>query len=94
MLDFSLAQLYGVETKYVNRAVKRNPDRFPHDFYFALTGEEESNLKCQFGTSSSWGGRRRSRPFGKHNDEIASLFEAIKQLMLPIPAKKKNRIGF
>lgn len=148
MMDFDLAELYGVETKYINRAVKRNPERFPADFYFELSNQEVTNLKCQFGTSSLWGGRRRSRPFafteqgvamlssvltskeaaivnvqimrafvamrevlsshselafkleqleyrlGKHDDEIASLFEAIKQLMLPVPARKKNRIGY
>jgi phage regulator Rha-like protein len=40
MLDSDLAELYGVETKMINRAVKRNPDRFPEDFYFCLTNEE------------------------------------------------------
>ncbi|MBN8549388.1 MAG: ORF6N domain-containing protein [Deltaproteobacteria bacterium] len=148
MLDFNLAQLYGVETGQINRAVRRNLERFPEDFYFPLKDQEVANLKCQIGTSSSWGGRRRSRPFafteqgvamlssvlrsgeaatinvqimrafvamrealsthaelsrkleqleyrlGKHDDEIASLFEAIKQLMLPAPARKKGRIGF
>lgn len=147
MLDSDLARLYGVDTKQVNRAVKRNPERFPDDFYFSLSIQEIANLKCQIGTSSSWGGRRRSAPFafteqgvamlssvlrsneagivnvqimrafvamrdalsthielsrkleqleyrlGKHDDEIAALFEAIKQLMLP-PTTKKRRIGF
>jgi hypothetical protein len=147
MLDSDLARLYGVGTNQVNRAVLRNPERFPEDFYFQLSYQEVANLKCQIGTSSSWGGRRRSLPFafteqgvamlssvlrsreaatinvkvmrafvsmrealsthlelsgkleqleyrlGKHDDEIAALFEAIKQLMLPI-SHKKRRIGF
>ena len=52
MLDSDLAMLYQVETKYLNRAVKRNIDRFPEDFCFQLSAEEFENLKCQIGTSS------------------------------------------
>jgi hypothetical protein len=58
MLDADLAELYGVETKYLVRAVKRNNERFPGDFMFQLSKEEYENLRCQFGTSSGWGGRR------------------------------------
>ena len=57
MLDRDLAVLYGVETKLINRAVKRNIDRFPEDFMFQLTKEEFDNLRFHFGTSS-WGGQR------------------------------------
>ncbi len=60
MLDFDLATLYGVPTGHLNRAVKRNADRFPRDFMFRLSAAEVANLKCQFGISS-WGGSR-SRP--------------------------------
>ena len=63
MLDRDLAQLYGVETKVLNRAVSRNIDRFPEDFMFQLDRDEFENLRCHFGTSS-WGGRRyRPRAF-------------------------------
>ena len=58
MLDSDLAEIYGVETKALNRAVKRNESRFPSDFMFQLTAEEVANLRCQIGTSSSYGGRR------------------------------------
>ena len=58
MLDRDLAQLYDVETKQINRAVKRNLNRFPKEFMFQLNPKEWSNLKFQFGTSSSHGGRR------------------------------------
>jgi phage regulator Rha-like protein len=58
MLDSDLAEIYGVETKALNRAVKRNANRFPADFMFQLTTEEATNLRCQSGTSSSYGGRR------------------------------------
>ncbi len=50
MLDRDLAQLYGVETKALNRAVKRNIMRFPEKFMFQLTDKEWENLKCHFGT--------------------------------------------
>jgi hypothetical protein len=57
MIDRDLAGLYQVETKILNRAVKRNGARFPDDFMFQLTAEETEDLRCQIGTSS-WGGRR------------------------------------
>ncbi|MCG2725305.1 MAG: ORF6N domain-containing protein [Elusimicrobia bacterium] len=57
MLDRDLAELYGVKTKSLNLAVKRNIDRFPNDFMFQLTKEEFTNLRFQFETSS-WGGIR------------------------------------
>ena len=51
MVDSDLAMLYQVETKALNRAVKRNIKRFPEDFCFQLTTEETESLKCQSGTS-------------------------------------------
>src|SRR6185436_1344443 len=50
MLDRDLAALYGVETKNLNKAVKRNLDRFPADFMFQLTADEAEALRFQFGT--------------------------------------------
>ena len=62
MLDSDLAMLYQVETKALNRAMKRNNARFPEDFCFQLTEMEFENLRCQIGTSSlgqeNYGGRR------------------------------------
>ena len=58
ILDSDLASIYGVETGALNRAVIRNRKRFPADFMFELTREEFENLRCQFGISSSHGGRR------------------------------------
>lgn len=61
MLDFDLAEMYGVETKRLNQAVRRNSERFPQDFMFQLTDEEVkwlmTNLRSQIVTSS-WGGTR------------------------------------
>ena len=60
MLDSDLARLYEVETKQLNRQVKRNIERFDEDFMFQLSDSEYQNLRCQIGTSSSnnYGGRR------------------------------------
>ncbi|MBN2419648.1 MAG: ORF6N domain-containing protein [Deltaproteobacteria bacterium] len=57
MLDYDLAALYGLETKQLKRAVRRNIERFPEDFMFKLTEVEFDDLRSQFGTSS-WGGTR------------------------------------
>jgi phage regulator Rha-like protein len=52
MLDRDLAEMYGVETKQLKRAVKRNTDRFPEDFMFEMNKEELQNWRSQFGTSN------------------------------------------
>lgn len=57
MLDYDLAELYEVETRALNQAVKRNLDRFPEDFMFQLNNKE-FDLIFQNGTSS-WGGTRK-----------------------------------
>jgi hypothetical protein len=71
MLDFDLAELYQVETRVLNQAVKRNIKRFPEDFMFQLTQEEFRNLKSQFVTSS-WGGTRKM-PFAFTEQGLAML---------------------
>ena len=58
LLDADLATLYRVETGALNRAVKRNVDRFPVDFMFQLSAPEWDDLRCQIGISSAHGGRR------------------------------------
>ena len=59
MLDADLAELYGVQTKVLVQALRRNRERFPDDFMFQLTKEEFANLRSQTVTSSpGWGGRR------------------------------------
>jgi hypothetical protein len=58
MLDYDLAELYGVETKVLNQAVKRNKERFPPEFCFSLNNSEIRSLRSQIVTSS-WGGRRK-----------------------------------
>ena len=53
MLDRDLAEMYGVQTKVLNQAAKRNIERFPEDFMFQLTNEETQNWRLQFVTSNS-----------------------------------------
>lgn len=73
MLDRDLALLYSVETKVLNRAVKRNLQRFPLDFMFQLTAEETEILRCQIGTSSLSHGGRRYLPYVFTEQGVAML---------------------
>lgn len=76
MMDQDLAILYGVETKYLIRQVKRNMRRFPDDFMFMLNKQEAADLRCHFVTSS-WGGRRYS-PYAFTELGIAMLSSVLK----------------
>jgi hypothetical protein len=71
MLDYDLAEFYGVTTGNLNKAVKRNSKRFPDDFMFQLSKEELENLIFQFGRSS-WGGVRKL-PYAFTENGVAML---------------------
>jgi hypothetical protein len=78
MLDADLAQLYDVETKALNRAMKRNQDRFPDDFCFQLTEEEHESLRCQFGTLEKGRGKHRKYlPFVFTEQGVAMLSSVL-----------------
>ncbi len=77
ILDFDLAELYQVETKFLLRAVRRNSERFPADFTFQLSRPEFENLRCQIGTSSSWGGRRYP-PYAFTEQGVAMLSSVLR----------------
>ena len=77
MLDHDLALLYGVETKVLNRAVKRNLQRFPSDFMFQLTAEEADRLRCQIGTSNEGRGGRRYLPYVFTEQGVAMLSSVL-----------------
>src|SRR5690606_37762253 len=77
MLDSDLAKLYGVSTGNLNKAVKRNIDRFPDDFMFQLTDAEWENLKFQTGISSSSYGGRRSNPYVFTEQGVAMLSSVL-----------------
>ena len=146
LLDADLARLYGVTTKVLNQAVRRNRERFPDDFMFRLTAEEAKRSRSQFVTLKR-GQNIKYRPYafteqgvamlssvlrsgqavqvniaimrafvklrevldsnrelarrfadleqrvGKHDEEIAAIIEAIRQLIAPAE-KTKREIGF
>ncbi len=77
MLDTDLAELYSVETKVLNQAVKRNIERFPEDFMFQLSMEEFDFLRSQSVTSSQWGGRRYP-PYAFTEQGIAMLSSVLR----------------
>ena len=77
MLDADLADLYGVETRQLTRAVRRNLDRFPADFMFQLTNAEFENLRSHSGTSSQWGGRRY-RPYAFTEQGVPMLSSVLR----------------
>jgi hypothetical protein len=146
MLDYDLAVLYGVETRALKQAVRRNPDRFPNDFMFELSEQEIDTVVSQFVIPDRrrFGGakpmafteqgiamlssvlnneraikvniaimrafvklrhvldtnRELAQKFSeleqrvdKHDEEIAAILEAIRQLMAP-PEKARREIGF
>jgi len=77
MFSHDLAQLYEVETRALNQAVKRNSDRFPADFMFQLNDEEFRSLKSQIVTSS-WGGLRRAAPYAFTEQGVAMLSSVLR----------------
>lgn len=152
MLDEDLADLYGVETGALTRAVRRNIDRFPEDFMFQLSKEEFAALRSQSGSSKGEGrGGRRYAPYvfteqgvamlsgvlrskravavnieimrafvelrraagsyakvekrleeleqqtsaklGQHDQQLAQIFQALRQLISP-PPRPKRHVGF
>jgi len=79
MLDSDLAELYGVKTFNLNKAVKRNIDRFPQDFMFQLTKEEADSLRFQIGMSKSEGrGGRRYLPYAFTEQGVAMLSSVLR----------------
>lgn len=75
MMDKDLAEMYGVEVKRLNEAVKRNITRFPEDFMFQISKAEWQNLKSQFATSS-WGGIRKL-PYAFTEQGVAMLSSVL-----------------
>ncbi len=84
MLDSDLARLYGVETRVLNQAVKRNIERFPEDFMFVLTRDEINSLRSQFVTLEA--GR------GKHSKYLPYAFTEQGVAMLSSVLKSKRAI--
>ena len=62
MLDADIAEIYGVETKRINEAVRNNPDKFPEDFLFELDTGEQDSLRSNISTLKKGRGRHRKYP--------------------------------
>jgi hypothetical protein len=77
MIDSDLAELYGVATKNLNKAVRRNRGRFPPDFMFQLSDQELANLRFQIGTSSSAHGGSRYLPLAFTEQGVAMLSSVL-----------------
>ncbi len=77
MLDADLGELYGVRTKNLVKAVKRNKERFPGHFMFQLNRTEYDSLRFQFGTSKGKGGRRY-RPYVFTEQGVAMLSSVLR----------------
>jgi len=77
ILDADLAELYGVTTREVVQAVKRNNERFPRDFMFQLTAEELGVLRSQFVISKSGRGGRRTAPYAFTEEGVAMLSSVL-----------------
>ena len=77
MLDADLAELYGVQTKVLVQAVKRNLARFPQDFMFQLSADEFAALRSQTVTSNSGRGGRRTAPYAFTKQAVAMLSSVL-----------------
>lgn len=83
MLDKDLAEMYNVETKQLERQVKRNMGRFPKDFMFELNQKQFEILRSQIGTSS-WGGTRYMPMAFREQGVAKSLCRDVEIIYLPI----------
>ena len=93
ILDFDLAERYGVETKRLKEAVRRNMNRFPNDFMFELTDDEWKSLRSQFATSNSLHFNKNDTKFEaifKLFDEFISHKKELEKPRTPIGFKQKE----
>jgi len=94
MLDFDLANIYKVETKYLKRAVKRNIERFPSDFMFELTQEELDSLRCQIGALKigERGQHTKYLPFAFTEQGVAQLSSVLNSKFANVLVQKKQEL--
>lgn len=78
MLDEDLSKLYGIETRLLTRAVRRNREQFPQDFMFELTHQEVAQLRSQFGISKAGRGGRRFVPMVFTEQGVAMLSSVLR----------------
>jgi hypothetical protein len=88
LIDTDLAQLYGVETGALNRAVKRNASRFPADFMFQLSAQDWDDLRCQIGISSGHGCRHIDTLEARYFEQFSNVFDTIKKPIIDDKLRK------
>ncbi len=97
MLDSDLARLYQVETGALNRAAKRNEDRFPEDFRFRITRDELDNLRCQIGILA---GRKANSAVGRtylpyvYTEQGVAMLSAVLRSQVAIDASVRVMRAF
>lgn len=92
MVDSDLAELYGIETKRINEAVKNNPDKFPQDFMFECTETEWEILRSKFSTSN-WGGRRHTpKAFTEQGVYMLTTVPMSRNPLLLITDKQRHEL--
>jgi hypothetical protein len=105
MIDCDLAEIYGVETRVLNQAVKRNIERFPEDFMFQLTDDELINWKSQFVISNATNMGLRKKPYvftdqNDINENTRMQIELINQSLAELQSEKsmiqkqRRRVGY
>jgi hypothetical protein len=77
MLDADIAEIYGVETKRINEAVRNNPEKFPGDFYFELSPDEQDSLRSNFSTLKKGRGRHSKYPPKAFTEQGVYILETI-----------------
>ncbi len=95
MLDVDLAELYGVPTKHLNQAIKRNPNRFPAKFMFQLSAEEANRMRSQFVTASKRNVRFQPLAFTEHGvvmlSAVLNSARAVEMSILVVDAFVRMR---
>ena len=92
MLDSDIAKLFNVETKKLNKAMKRNLNRFPEDFCFKLCPKEINNLRFHFGTSNTLSSKRRYFPYVYTEQGIIALAGVLKSDVADQMSVKISRV--
>lgn len=93
MIDRDIAELYGVETRILNQAVKRNMERFPNEFCFQLNEDEFEKWKSQFVISNSIKMGLRKRPFAFTEQGVATDFMKSQIATSPNNMFEDNELG-
>ncbi len=95
MLDSDIAEIYGVETKRINEAVRNNPEKFPTDFVFELNEEEQEFLRSKISTLKTGRGKHKSKGFPPFEKGGQGGFRRLSTRKIPLdPPFPKGEVSF